>query len=118
MPNNRRDQLIGAAIQAGKFPESRRAHWQAVYDADPTGTEQTLALLAPGLIPTNPQPLGGRQGNMAGLTLAGSGLPASGGGYPDLTPEVVASWSRQLFPDTARGRTYRTRQRITQHPGD
>ena len=116
--SSRRDQLISAAIQAGKFPPERRAHWQTVYDRDPAGTEQVLAVLAPGLMPANTSgsmPLGGGRGNTAtaGLTLAGSSQPVA---HADLTPEVVASWSQELFPETRRGNTYRSR--ITQHPGD
>lgn len=46
-----RDSLISAAITDGKFPPARREHWQKLYDADPEGTEQTIATLAAGLVP-------------------------------------------------------------------
>ncbi|HLJ98383.1 MAG TPA: hypothetical protein VKU39_00595, partial [Streptosporangiaceae bacterium] len=47
----RRDQVIQAAIMAGKTPPSRREHWQKLWDTDPDGTEQVLASLSAGLIP-------------------------------------------------------------------
>src|SRR5947207_6772150 len=50
LDTKRRDAAITAAIASGKFSESRRAHWQAQYDRDPAGTEQTLAALASGLV--------------------------------------------------------------------
>ena len=55
MPSNhelRRDHVIGQAVAAGKFAESRSAHWQQEYDRDPARTEQVLAALAS----VHPQP--------------------------------------------------------------
>lgn len=46
-----RDQAISAAVQVGKFPPSRRAHYETSWDADPEGTKAILASLAPGLVP-------------------------------------------------------------------
>lgn len=48
----RRDREIEAAIKAGKTTPARREHWEAAWKADPDGTSQTLASLAPGLVPT------------------------------------------------------------------
>jgi len=47
----RGEALVDQAIRAGKFPPSRRDHWVKLFSADPQGTEQTLASLAPGAIP-------------------------------------------------------------------
>jgi hypothetical protein len=38
--------LIEEAIQAGKFPESRRAHYEHRYRRDPIGTSRIVASLA------------------------------------------------------------------------
>jgi hypothetical protein len=46
-----RDRTIDDAIRAGKTPPARREHWQTAWAADPDGTKQLLASLAPGLVP-------------------------------------------------------------------
>lgn len=46
-----RTEVINAAIAAGKFPESRRAHYERLYDRDPAGTERHIAKLAAALAP-------------------------------------------------------------------
>ncbi|GAA2990750.1 hypothetical protein GCM10017559_08520 [Streptosporangium longisporum] len=46
-----RDRAIEDAIRAGKTPPARREHWQTSWKADPEGTKQLLASLAPGLVP-------------------------------------------------------------------
>jgi ATP-dependent protease ClpP protease subunit len=46
-----RDRTIQAAIDAGKFAANRREHFEAAWQADPTGTEETIQALQPGLIP-------------------------------------------------------------------
>ncbi len=46
-----RDRAIEDAVRAGKIPPARRDHWQKAWAADPDGTRQTLASLAPGLVP-------------------------------------------------------------------
>jgi hypothetical protein len=48
-----RDTAISAAVRVGKFPPSRRAHYETSWDADPEGTKAILASLAPGLVPVN-----------------------------------------------------------------
>jgi hypothetical protein len=46
-----RDEIIGAAIRAGKFAPARREHWSKLWDNDPDGTRDTLAKLVPGAVP-------------------------------------------------------------------
>lgn len=46
-----RDEVLDAAILAGKFPVSRRDHYLKAWKADPQGTQQLLAEMAPGLVP-------------------------------------------------------------------
>lgn len=50
-----RDNAILAAVKAGKIPPARRDHYAAAWDADPEGTAQVLASLAPGLVPVSAQ---------------------------------------------------------------
>lgn len=47
-----RDQLITAAIKAGKFAPSRREHFAKLYDADQDGTKQLIASMSDNIIPT------------------------------------------------------------------
>jgi hypothetical protein len=51
MQKNRRDSVISAAIEAGKFAPSRKGDFERLWKADPTGTEATIDGLAPGLVP-------------------------------------------------------------------
>ncbi|MFI7468143.1 phage protease [Nonomuraea sp. NPDC049646] len=46
-----RDHAIAAAINEGKTLPARREHWEKAWAADPDGTRQMLASLAPGLVP-------------------------------------------------------------------
>lgn len=46
-----RDRAIEDAIRAGKTAPARREHWQTAWAADPDGTRDVLASLAPGLVP-------------------------------------------------------------------
>lgn len=46
-----RDTAIDAAVKAGKFPPARVEHYQKLWGADPDGTRQLIASLAPGLVP-------------------------------------------------------------------
>jgi hypothetical protein len=46
-----RDTTINAAIEAGKFPPVRKANYERLWDADPDGTRELIASLAPGLVP-------------------------------------------------------------------
>ena len=48
---NTRDSVIAAAINDGKFPPSRREHYELLWDGDPVGTEQHIKRLAAGVIP-------------------------------------------------------------------
>lgn len=54
-----RDTILEGAIKAGKFPPSRREHWQKLYDADPDGTRAQIDRLAAGLVPTGPLGIAG-----------------------------------------------------------
>lgn len=121
----RRDYVLDHAIGAGKLPQSRREHYRQMYDRDPAGTETVLAMLAPGLPGvTRPAAAGfnsphtpelfpdlvrgqrGRHGPGTALASAPVPLPAQRAPAPAegdtlLTPELVAGWSRQLFPESA-----------------
>lgn len=46
-----RDDAITNAIKAGKFPPSRREHYEKMWNGDPEGTRQLMDSLAAGLIP-------------------------------------------------------------------
>ncbi|MGH3658196.1 MAG: phage protease, partial [Micromonosporaceae bacterium] len=46
-----RDRAVEAAVQAGKFPPSRKQHWQTAWDHDPEGTKQALASMPPNMVP-------------------------------------------------------------------
>lgn len=48
---SRRDTVISAAIQVGKFPTVRREHYETMWDGDPEGTEAHINSLAAGLVP-------------------------------------------------------------------
>lgn len=48
---NTRDTVIAAAIQDGKFPPSRKEHYELMWDGDPVGTEAHIKRLAAGVIP-------------------------------------------------------------------
>jgi hypothetical protein len=48
---SRRDNIIAAAITDGKFPPSRREHYELMWDGDPVGTETHIKTLAAGIIP-------------------------------------------------------------------
>ena len=46
-----RDQVIAAAVQAGKFAPARREHWVRLWNADPEGARQAIDGLARNVIP-------------------------------------------------------------------
>jgi hypothetical protein len=48
-----RDRLLASAVVEGRFPPSRAEHYERLYDADPEGTQQLVASLAPGLVPVD-----------------------------------------------------------------
>lgn len=60
-----RDRIIQAAINDGKFPVSRRSHYEQAWQRDPDGTRTLLTAsveeggLATGLVPVRQQELGG-----------------------------------------------------------
>lgn len=86
--NSDRDGAVTAAIQAGKIPKSREAHWKDAWDKDPEGTKILLTAaadkggLAPGLIPVGPE---------VGGVPADGGDPNADDAYPpEWLPEVAA----------------------------
>jgi hypothetical protein len=131
----RRDYLIGQAVQAGKFTAARAPFYQEMYDRDPAGTEQILAMLGPalagvrGLDPAEQQPyprslfpeLDRRARRQAAPpAIAGNAPEAAEHARPvtpaaevDLSPDQVGAWSHQLGFDTAAkaGRVTRDEQR-------
>lgn len=48
-----RDQVVGQAISAGKFPPARREHWTRMWDADPEGCREVIAGLTPNVVPVD-----------------------------------------------------------------
>lgn len=113
----RRDHVLSAAIAAGKFSEQRRTVWAAAYDRDPAGTEALIALLTSPFAPAEPYPrelfpeLAGeqRRTHTSGLAPAQVNVAASAACAKVPTPELVADWTRQLFPHApSAGRITRT----------
>lgn len=50
-----REQIVMAALQDGRIPPARRAHWLQHLEADPEGAAAALAELPIGLIPVGPE---------------------------------------------------------------
>jgi len=46
-----RDQIIGQAVQAGKFAPARKEHWVRMWNADPEGARQLIDTLATNVVP-------------------------------------------------------------------
>jgi hypothetical protein len=46
-----RDQVIAAAVTAGKFSTAQMERWRRLWDRDPDGTREVLASLAPNVVP-------------------------------------------------------------------
>lgn len=121
----RREYVLDTAVAAGKFAESRRAHYRQMYDRDPAGTEQLLAALASvgSEKPPYPRELFPELARLpsfppeedadAGVVAMSRRQPPSSGHAPapaahassgmELTPENVSRWSAELFPETAAG---------------
>lgn len=53
-----RDEVVSAAVRAGKFPPARKEHWVRLWDADPEGTREVLAGLKPNVVPVEAQGTG------------------------------------------------------------
>lgn len=49
----RRDAVVKAAVEDGKIPPARAAHWRTLLDNDEEGTVATLGALAKGLLPVS-----------------------------------------------------------------
>jgi hypothetical protein len=56
-----RDTILAAAVVAGKFPQSRLEHYEAMWDKDPDGARHHVESLAAGLVPIG-GPLGRNPG--------------------------------------------------------
>lgn len=50
LATRQRDEAIDAAVGTGRIPPARREHWAALWSADPDGTRDVLAGLAPGTV--------------------------------------------------------------------
>lgn len=103
----RREHVINEAIASGKFGESRRAFWTQQYDADPAGTERTLASLVPALEESPPYPpelfpeLSRRRRPPMRSASVASTAPPPPSQSVEATDADVTRWTRQLFPETA-----------------
>lgn len=107
----RREYVLDQAIAAGKFGEARRAHYAALYNRDPAGTEQVLAVLASAtdgeppyprtLFPELARPRSGRSPTRAAALPPPPPPPAARPTTDDGLDALVAGWSKQLFPEAA-----------------
>jgi hypothetical protein len=96
-----RDRAIQAAIDEGRFPVSRREHYEQMWERDPEGTRTLCTAgvddggLAPGLVPT-----GGRETGRAGEGDADGGSQAEHAAFMQQHfPQAVA----RLGGSTRRG---------------
>ena len=96
----RREALLDHAISVGKFLASRRAYWSSRYDADPAGTEALIgameavgaAVLGHATAATSTEP-------PAQAQHVNPVAPPRPAASADLSPDRVAGWSRELFPE-------------------
>jgi hypothetical protein len=95
MPNPNRDRVISAAIKAGKFPESRRSHYERLYAADPAGTEAFIATLTEGAVVPDSYPEVGDITSSVARSSSAAVPPAPGGD---------GSYPSQHLTDTERAR--------------
>lgn len=79
-----RNRILDDAIQAGKFPRARRAHYEALLKADPEGAKATIDSLAPGLVPV------AERGNVGGE------VDPTVNAYPDTWKPAVAAQNRGI----------------------
>lgn len=80
-----REGMVAAAIADGRIAPASKEHWTKLLETDPKSGE-VLASLAKGLIPVE------LRGTAAG---PGEGDPVAAA----LSPELVAGWTDQLFPE-------------------
>ena len=64
--------VVEQAILVGKFPESRRAHYERLYTRDPAGTKRLIATLEP--VPGLKAPAR-RASSPRGIIRSSAGLP-------------------------------------------
>jgi hypothetical protein len=95
----RREAVLAEAVRAGKFTAERLPHYRTMYDRDPAGTEAAInamtavgaAVLGGASVATSTEPPAQAQHvNPVAPPPAASA---------DLSPELVAGWSRKLFPE-------------------
>jgi hypothetical protein len=96
-----RDQILGEAIKAGKFPPARRDHFAQLYNADPEGTTELLAGMASGMVPV-----------VEGGAAFGEGGDGTEEAYPkDWFPEIAAAQAgREGVP--GQGKVYNERKAV------
>jgi hypothetical protein len=124
--NERRNQVIHAAIAAGRFPEARRQHYSEMYDRDRAGTERLIAglegipllaslaseqMLTPGMTTSqmlypelrNPRPLryGGSPAPAPATPPPAAASHSGGREVIELRPKMVEDWTNQLYPEVA-----------------
>ncbi|HEX6681086.1 MAG TPA: hypothetical protein VF063_10605 [Gaiellaceae bacterium] len=100
----RREALLDHAIAVGKFPAHRRAYWSSRYDQNPAGTEAAItamtavgaAVLGHSTAATSTEPPAQAQHVNPVIPPRPA---ASADLNPDLNPDRVAGWSRELFPE-------------------
>ncbi len=86
----RRDQVVEAAIAAGKIPPERREAYRSAWDSNPVATERLLAELAPGL------PLEG--GGLPEQWFGSRRVKARGSGPPSAPPPAAKASAAEGLP--------------------
>lgn len=79
-----RDALLSAAVKAGKFPRSRRPHYEALLSADPEGTRALIDSLAVGVVPVEE------------VGIQGGDAPTADTSYPEGWAPTVAAARKGL----------------------
>jgi hypothetical protein len=98
LARNERDQVIKAAVGAGKFSQARIEHYERKWDSDPEGTRREIEALAAGLVPVGKGPVG-KMGFDPDLGGDFEGQQA----YKQLYPEDLTGQGVAAAPGVARG---------------
>src|SRR4051794_26702288 len=104
-PGPLRDRVIDSAIAVGKFPASRRGHYETLWAKDPTGTAVLIARLAPVAAaggPRDPAPASRTEGSDAVI-------PARGGGFVRATMRPLDETGPLDYNESMLSETERTR---------
>lgn len=80
-----RDKFLSDAVQAGKFPRSRKAHYASLYEKDPKGTRAFIDQLAAGAIPVSER---GTETSMEGV--GGTEEPYPVSWFPEVAARKAA----------------------------